>query len=118
APGACSLEACGGDTTAVITGHIAWRELMAHAPLEPHTRHWFEETLRDVGDATHVRFNIYPDGGVARLRLVGRPKQRRRGRPGPGRGQAGVGPGSDPGPTPSEELRCRCVDDVAGIEHT
>jgi len=27
-----------------------------------------------MGDVTHVRFNIYPDGGVGRLRLFGRPK--------------------------------------------
>ena len=73
APGACSLEACGGDTAAVLADRAAWRELMPRTPLEPHTRHWFEETLRDAGAATHVRFNIYPDGGVARLRLFGRP---------------------------------------------
>jgi len=73
APGACSLEACGGDTAAALADRAAWRELMPRTTLEPHTRHWFEETLRDAGAATHVRFNIYPDGGVARLRLFGRP---------------------------------------------
>jgi allantoicase len=26
-----------------------------------------------IGDVSHVRFNIYPDGGVGRLRLFGRP---------------------------------------------
>jgi allantoicase len=26
-----------------------------------------------VPDVTYVRFNIFPDGGVARLRLFGRP---------------------------------------------
>jgi allantoicase len=26
----------------------------------------------DTAAATHVRLNIYPDGGVARLRLIGR----------------------------------------------
>jgi allantoicase len=31
----------------------------------------FDE-LADVGAITHVRFNIYPDGGVSRLRLFGR----------------------------------------------
>ena len=28
---------------------------------------------RLIGDVTHVRFNIFPDGGVGRLRLFGRP---------------------------------------------
>ena len=75
APGACSLEACADDTAAVVGGEpVAWRELLARTPLQPHTRHWFEETVIAVGEVTHVRFNIYPDGGVARLRLFGRPK--------------------------------------------
>ncbi len=66
APGSCDLE---GSTDA-----DDWRELMPRAPLEPHTRHEFEEHVRAIGDVTHVRFNIYPDGGVGRLRLFGRPK--------------------------------------------
>src|SRR5205085_1275137 len=72
APGACGLEASGGETAAVLGERAAWRELLPRMPLQPHTRHWFEEELNAVGDATHVRFNIYPDGGVARLRLFGR----------------------------------------------
>ena len=74
APGACSLEACAGETAAVLGDRAAWREMLARTPLQPHTRHWFEEELGAVGAATHVRLNIYPDGGVARLRLFGRPK--------------------------------------------
>jgi len=85
APGSCDLEA-------VAVGHTfsdppkagagegrsgtdgVWQPLMARTALEPHTRHVFEENLRAIGDVTHVRFNIYPDGGVGRLRLFGRPK--------------------------------------------
>ena len=66
APGACSLE---GSSDAQN-----WRELLARTPLQPHARHTFEEIVRDIGDVTHVRFNIYPDGGVGRLRLYGRPR--------------------------------------------
>jgi allantoicase len=39
--------------------------------LQAHTRHFYEDELKDAGAATHVRFNIYPDGGVSRLRLKG-----------------------------------------------
>ena len=35
-------------------------------------RRVFEKELRAPGEATHVRLNIYPDGGVARLRIFGR----------------------------------------------
>jgi allantoicase len=33
----------------------------------------FEDELSRVTSATHVRLSIFPDGGVARLRLFGRP---------------------------------------------
>jgi allantoicase len=36
-----------------------------------HTRHHFEDELKDAGALTHLRFNIYPDGGVSRLRIYG-----------------------------------------------
>jgi allantoicase len=66
APGACSLDAS-------TDGHD-WRELVAKTPLQPHARHTFEDQVHALGDVTHVRFNIFPDGGVGRLRLFGRPK--------------------------------------------
>ena len=66
APGACSLDASGDGEH--------WRELLAKTPLQPHARHTFEDQVQAIGDVTHVRFNIFPDGGVGRLRLYGRPK--------------------------------------------
>ena len=49
-----------------------WRELLPMSELQAHTRHTFTAELADVGSVTHVRFNIFPDGGVSRLRLFGR----------------------------------------------
>lgn len=46
-----------------------WTPMIAESPLQPHSRHSFDVT--SPGIATHVRLNIYPDGGVARLRLLG-----------------------------------------------
>jgi len=66
-PESCSLE--GGVTNGRIES-IDWRELMPMAKLQAHTRHTFSE-LSGLGDITHVRFNIFPDGGVSRLRLFG-----------------------------------------------
>ena len=65
APGACSLDSS--------TDGIHWSELLPRTPLNPHARHAFEDQIRAAGDVTHVRFNIFPDGGVGRLRLFGRP---------------------------------------------
>ena len=65
APGACSLDAS--------IGGVDWQELLPRTPLQPHARHTFEDDVRRIDAVTHVRFNIYPDGGVGRLRLFGRP---------------------------------------------
>jgi allantoicase len=51
---------------------IEWRELLPMAKLQAHTKHVFTAELLDLGPLTHVRFNIFPDGGVSRLRLYGR----------------------------------------------
>ena len=70
APGACSLEACAGDDYE----RGSWRDLLPKMSLEPHARHVFEEEVQPIGDVAYVRFNIYPDGGVGRLRLYGKPR--------------------------------------------
>jgi len=78
APGACRLDACAADEALVRqqAGKEGgpWVELLPRTPLQPHARHAFEDALRAIGDVTHVRFNIFPDGGVGRLRLFGRPR--------------------------------------------
>jgi allantoicase len=75
APGACSLEAghAGAGDNDGVPGEGGWVELLPRTTLQPHARHAFEDEVRALGDVTHVRFNIYPDGGVGRLRLFGRP---------------------------------------------
>jgi allantoicase len=68
-PESCSLE--GGVAEAGDLDSIEWHELMPERKLQAHTRHTFDN-LADLGAITHVRFNIFPDGGVSRLRLFGR----------------------------------------------
>jgi allantoicase len=65
APGACSVEGSpdGRD----------WRDILPRTALQPHRRHAFEDEVLDAGLVTQARFNIFPDGGVGRLRLFGRP---------------------------------------------
>jgi allantoicase len=73
-PDACSIEVCYaeslGDDPASIAS-IAWQALLPQTKLRAHHRHKFTH-LCDAGTATHLRFNIYPDGGVGRLRAFGR----------------------------------------------
>ncbi|MFL6375417.1 MAG: allantoicase [Pyrinomonadaceae bacterium] len=68
-PESCTLEGGSGDSIEAIE----WRELLPDQKLQPHTRHEFANELADLGNITHVRFNIFPDGGVSRLRLFGWP---------------------------------------------
>ncbi len=47
-----------------------WTGLIPQSPLEPNSSNYFE-ILEYHEPATHVRLNIFPDGGIARLRLHG-----------------------------------------------
>jgi len=62
-----------GLTHALITDSMFWDDLLPQQSLGPDKEHTFREELLDFGPATHVRFNIFPDGGVSRLRLFGTP---------------------------------------------
>jgi allantoicase len=68
APGACSVDGCPDD---LLNDRSTWTTLLGRMPLLPHTRHVFEQEIAASGPVTHVRLNIFPDGGVARLRLFG-----------------------------------------------
>ncbi len=73
-PESCSIEGCYvGEREASEAGFDAWawKEILPRTRLQAHTRHFFDEEVADVGRITHVRFHIFPDGGVSRLRLIG-----------------------------------------------
>jgi allantoicase len=69
APGRCTVEGVHAPGTAAdrLAG---WRMLLG-SPLQPHTRHVFDDELRRPGPLTHLRLSVFPDGGVARLRAHG-----------------------------------------------
>src|SRR5687767_1501707 len=70
-PESCSIDVGRADGGTSLDS-IMWHELLADTKLQPHTRHTFVNDLADRGDVTHARLNIFPDGGVSRLRLYGR----------------------------------------------
>lgn len=75
-PDRCSMQAADmrnfGDllSDALVTDSMFWKELLPECKLSANTEHVFTD-LRDLGSVTHVRINIYPDGGVSRLRMFG-----------------------------------------------
>jgi allantoicase len=75
-PDTCSLEVCNAKNTTVDAATVdalVWEELLPKTKLKPNHRHIFNK-LAFTNTATHARFHIYPDGGVSRLRLFGRPQ--------------------------------------------
>lgn len=76
-PDRASLEAAlFGPNAEVRANDPRWRTLLPETKLEMDRQHLFGAELRDVGPVSHVRMCIYPDGGVSRLRLLGRPRPR------------------------------------------
>src|SRR5947209_1131756 len=75
-PESCSLEAArapeGTDADDIAAlDSLTWARVLARTRLQAHTRHFYERELQVVDGATHARFQIFPDGGVSRLRLYG-----------------------------------------------
>ena len=71
-PESASLEGCdlrGSATSLRNLERAAWRELLPAAPLKPSAHHLLP--VVSAPPVTHVRLNIFPDGGVARLRVHG-----------------------------------------------
>ncbi len=48
-----------------------WAKFLPAVKLQADYVHSFESEVVDIGAITHVRLNIYPDGGISRLRLLG-----------------------------------------------
>jgi len=73
-PESCSLDAClavGASTESLTDLSTAWKSVLPRTKLLAHTRHHFIDDILNAGEVSHVRFNIFPDGGVSRLRIYG-----------------------------------------------
>lgn len=76
-PESCSIQAADLSdfqdelTDAVITSSMFWPTLLPRQKLSADAEHAFGEEVESAGPVTHVRLNIYPDGGISRLRLFG-----------------------------------------------
>jgi allantoicase len=71
-PDSASIDAClapGASLESLRSGK--WDELLPRTKLRPHRRHLFSRELQRSGPVSHVRLNIFPDGGVSRLRIHG-----------------------------------------------
>ncbi|MDQ2919073.1 MAG: allantoicase [Verrucomicrobiota bacterium] len=72
-PDTCSIDGCNAAATVTMEElqQVCWLEILPRTKLQAHKRHFFEKELSSTGEYTHIRLNIYPDGGVSRLRVWG-----------------------------------------------
>jgi len=74
-PDKCSIQGAymppSTDDT-LITQSMFWEELLAPQPLQADSLHTFGSDRVGQKTVTHIRLNIFPDGGISRLRLYGR----------------------------------------------
>lgn len=74
-PPFASLEACDVPTSTSpedLRDKVEWTEILEASPLKLGSQNLF--AVSDRGPFTHVRLRIYPDGGVARLKVLGVPE--------------------------------------------
>src|SRR5713101_6111760 len=70
-PEACAIDVCDlpGPATGDDLARVSWREVLARTPLTGHSHNLL--AIEPAPKATHLRLRIFPDGGVARLRVHG-----------------------------------------------
>jgi allantoicase len=76
-PDSASLEGAFAPTATVddfANNRVPFVPLLPAQKLRPHRRHIIGKGLARHDALTHVRLKIFPDGGVSRLRLYGRPR--------------------------------------------
>jgi allantoicase len=66
----------------LVTQAMFWPELLGEQKMQMDTQHFFEgEPVRDLGPVTHVRVNMFPDGGISGGPIWAQLASRRRGLP-------------------------------------
>ena len=70
-PDSCSIEACNSDSDEELMNHtIQWQTILPAKKLSADAEHEFVIDNKNL--FTHIRINIFPDGGISRLRLFGK----------------------------------------------
>ena len=75
-PDRCTIQAANATidhSRSLITQSMFWQTLLPEQKLSMDAIHTYEkDQLNDLGLITHIRVNIIPDGGLSRVRLIGR----------------------------------------------
>jgi allantoicase len=71
-PDSASIDGClaaGASLDTLMAG--PWAPILPQTKLRADRRHFFARTLLAAGPVSHLRVNIFPDGGISRLRVYG-----------------------------------------------
>ena len=71
-PDSCSIEYCASDDNDAVIKNGDWQTLLPQQKLSADNEHEFVKEINTHNAITHVRLNIFPDGGISRLRLFGK----------------------------------------------
>ena len=74
-PDSCNIQGAfveGGSDEQMAAQSLYWAEILPSQKLQMDHIHQFRDELTVQGPITHVRLNIFPDGGVSRLRIRGK----------------------------------------------
>lgn len=72
-PDTCSIEGINVSDNSIdfSSSDLKWIEILPKTKLQADHEHYFEKEIATKDSFTHIRLNIFPDGGVSRLRLFG-----------------------------------------------
>ena len=75
-PESCEIHALLSDTTSTWASaddqDKGWTLILPRTKLGPHRQHYFQLENTEGNTYTHVKVTIYPDGGLQRIRILGR----------------------------------------------
>ena len=77
-PDTCTLQAAyipkNKSPKEIVKNSQKWKLLLNKVKLKAHKKHNFKNTLMKNTKINYVKINIFPDGGISRIRLFGSPK--------------------------------------------
>lgn len=71
-PDSCSIEYCVSESDEAVINSGNWQPLLPQQKLSADNEHEYVKEINNHHAITHVRLNIFPDGGISRLRLFGK----------------------------------------------
>ena len=72
-PDSCSIEGCVSENEKeIINNNATWQIILPEQKLSADAEHEFINEIQNIGVVSYVRLNIFPDGGISRLRSFGK----------------------------------------------